>query len=85
MFENTAFLSNSAARFFKMRGGILTLADVEHSEDEERWFSIGRAGSGVLISVVYLWSDIGAQAAKIRIISARKATQKEIEYYQESL
>ncbi len=34
---------------------LLTVADLEHSENEERWFSIGGAGSGAVLSVVYLW------------------------------
>jgi uncharacterized DUF497 family protein len=36
---------------------LLTVADLEHSETDERWFSIGCASSGVMLSVVYLWSD----------------------------
>jgi len=64
---------------------LLTVADLEHSETEERWFSIGRASSGVMLSVVYLWSDADPAATKIRLISARKATQTEIQYYQEGL
>jgi uncharacterized DUF497 family protein len=61
---------------------LLTVADLEHSETEERWFSIGCARSGVMLSVVYLWSDVDPAAAKIRLISARKATPAEIRYYQ---
>lgn len=64
---------------------LLTVADLEHSETEERWFSIGCASSGVMLSVVYLWSDADPAATKIRLISARKATQTEIRYYQEGL
>ncbi len=36
---------------------LLTTADLEHSESEDRWFSIGIARNGVLVSVVYLWSE----------------------------
>ena len=64
---------------------LLTVADLEHSETEERWFSVGCASSGVMLSVVYLWSDADPAATKIRLISARKATQTEIRYYQEGL
>jgi uncharacterized DUF497 family protein len=56
---------------------ILTVADLEHSETEERWFSIGMASNGVLLPVVYLWPDADPAAIKIRLISARKATQAE--------
>lgn len=63
---------------------LLTVADLEHSETEERWFPVGRASSSALISVVYLWSDAGPEVTKIRLISARKATRREIRYYQGS-
>ena len=37
---------------------LLTVADLEHGEtEEERWFSMGIAGNGTLLSVVYLWPD----------------------------
>ena len=31
---------------------LLTVADVEHCETEERWFSVGTATNGVLLPVV---------------------------------
>ena len=62
---------------------LLTVADLEHSEKEERWFSIGRAANNSLISVAYLWSETQSET-KIRIISARKATQTEMRQYQGS-
>lgn len=62
---------------------LLTVADLEHSDIEERWFSVGCASNGVTLSVVYLWSDADPAATKIRLISARKATQAESRYYQE--
>ncbi len=37
---------------------LLTVADLEHSEAEERWFSIGRAGNGALLAVAYLWTEV---------------------------
>jgi uncharacterized protein len=33
---------------------LLTIAHLEHSEAEERWFSIGLASNGAILSVVYL-------------------------------
>lgn len=62
--------------------GLPTVADLEHSEVEDRWFSVGRASSGALISVVYLWSETSPEVTQIRLISGRKATQAEIRYYQ---
>ena len=64
---------------------LLTVADLEHSDTEERWFSVGCAHDGVLLSVVYLWSDTDPAATNIRLISARKSTQAESRQYQEGL
>ena len=57
--------------------GLLTVADLEHSETEDRWFSIGIAASGWLLTVVYIWSDADPAKIKMRLISARKATPAE--------
>ena len=64
---------------------LLTVADLEHSDTEERWFSVGCVSKGVVLSVVYLWSDADPAATNIRLISARKATQAEVRQYQEGL
>jgi uncharacterized protein len=61
---------------------LLTVPDLAHSESEERWFSVGCAANGVLVSVAYLWLEPNPEVSKIRLISARKATQAEIRYYQ---
>lgn len=50
---------------------LLTVADLEHGDAEERWFSIGFAGNGVLLSVSYLWSYPDPSAVRIRVISAQ--------------
>ena len=62
---------------------LLTVADLEHGHGEERWFSVGCASNGVLISVAYQWAEPSPIVTRIRLISARKATQAEIRYYQE--
>ncbi|MEX2264295.1 MAG: BrnT family toxin [Bryobacteraceae bacterium] len=64
---------------------LLTVADLEHSKIDERWFSIGWASNGAMLSVVYLWSEVDPATTKIRLISAREATQTEICHYKESL
>jgi len=58
---------------------------LEHNDSEERWFSIACASNGAMLSVVYLWSETDFPMTKIRVISARKATQTEIRQYEESL
>ena len=69
--------------FFDPR--LLTVADVERSKTEERWFSVGLAKNGILVAVVYLWSDSDPAATTIRLISARRATHGESGHYQEGL
>ena len=64
---------------------LLTVADLEHGELEARWFSVGSASNGTLLSVVYLWSESEGETIKIRLISARKASQGEIRQYRENL
>ena len=64
---------------------LLTVADLEHGETEERWFSIGLASNGAMLSIIYLWSESDPAATKVRLISARAATQTEIRHYEESL
>jgi uncharacterized DUF497 family protein len=64
---------------------ILTVADLEHSSDEERWFSIGWPTNGAMLSIAYVWLDSDPETVKIRLISARAATRREIRQYQESL
>ncbi len=62
---------------------LLTAADLEHSKIEERWFSVGSASNGTILSVVYLWSVPEPAVIEIRVISARKATETEIRFYLE--
>ena len=64
---------------------LLTVADLEHSDAGERWFSVGCASYGTVLSLVYLWSDASAETTTIRIISARKATRNEVRHYQEGV
>jgi len=64
--------------------GLLTVPDLEHSRTEERWFSIGSASDGKVLFVVYLWSESEPPTAKVRVISARRATPAEIRQYEES-
>lgn len=60
---------------------LLTTADLAHSETEDRWFSIGCASNGKILSIVYLWLESDSETTTIRLISARPATQSEIRRY----
>jgi hypothetical protein len=64
---------------------LLSVPDEENSDIEERWFSIGAARDGVLLSIVYLWKESSSGLTKIRLISARRATPSEARYYEESI
>ena len=60
----------------------LTVFDEHHSDDEERWITVGAAQSGRLLVVVHTFEERGDQAY-IRIISARVATAREQRQYRE--
>lgn len=60
----------------------LSIFYVEHSEDEDRWITLGIDNSGSLLITVHTFSQINASTCRIRIISARKATKKEARQYQ---
>jgi uncharacterized DUF497 family protein len=56
----------------------LTIRDV-YSEEEERWVTLGMDAFGRILAVVYTW-----RGANIRVISARLATRRERQQYEES-
>ena len=59
----------------------LSVFDTEHSEDEERWITMGIASSGNLVVVVHTYKEENDNSVIIRIISARKATKNETKQY----
>lgn len=61
----------------------LTIYDEIGSQDEERWFTLGFDASGRLLAVAHTYQSIGATGARVRIISARKATKRERRVYEE--
>ncbi|MDP9267918.1 MAG: BrnT family toxin [Acidobacteriota bacterium] len=56
----------------------VTVPDVVHSEDEERWTTIGLSDRKRLLVVVH-----SERGGNIRLISARKATAAERRQYEE--
>jgi uncharacterized protein len=56
----------------------VTIADLEHSIDEDRYIDIGISNLGRLLVVVYTERD-----NYIRIISSRCATNREIRIYEQ--
>ena len=61
----------------------ITVFDDEHSENEDRWATIGIDKNGILLVVIHTFQRVDNNCIKIRIISARKATRKEVKQYQE--
>jgi hypothetical protein len=57
----------------------ITVIDDEHSFDEERYITVGLSNQGRLLMVAH--TD---RKSRIRIISARKATAKEEQFYVEA-
>ena len=56
---------------------IATIPDPDHSEDEERFISIGRSVQNRLLVLVHTFRD-----ERIRLISCRKATTAERKTYE---
>ncbi|WP_456369597.1 BrnT family toxin [Thermodesulfatator atlanticus] len=61
----------------------LSIYDEEHSLREDRWITLGMDINGTILVVVHTYEQISKGKCKIRIISARKATRKEIKQYYE--
>jgi len=61
----------------------LTVFDPAHSQSEERWFTLGRDANGVLMAVAHTHQVTGPASARVRLISARAATQRERRFYED--
>jgi uncharacterized DUF497 family protein len=57
----------------------ITVLDDEHSQDEQRYITIGLSKDGRLLMVAHTERE-----NRIRIISARKATKNEEKFYAEA-
>jgi uncharacterized protein len=63
----------------------VTFFDAEHSQDEERWLSLGQTSEGSLLVVIHTFVETGLGSALLRIISARPATKNERKQYEQGL
>ncbi len=61
----------------------LSIYDEEHSEDEDRWITIGIDSGGILRVIIHTFERVDEDVCEIRIISARKATSAEVNQYGE--
>jgi uncharacterized DUF497 family protein len=62
----------------------VTIFDDEHSDDEDRWVTLGRAQNGQVLVVVRTSDDVSATELHIRIISARHAERDEVRDYEQT-
>ena len=60
----------------------VSIIDYEHGDTEERWLTLGQADNGQLLVVVHTFQETSDSTVKIRIISARKASQSEQRQYE---
>lgn len=61
----------------------LTVFDAEHSELEERWFTLGFDAGGVLLAVAHTFEATPTAGIRVRLISARPATKRERQFYED--
>ena len=73
-----------ASSVFNTGSDLLTIYDEEHSENEERWVTIGFSVSGLLLVIAHTYK-VEYGITEIRIISARKATKTETKLYKEQV
>jgi len=56
--------------------------DPEHSEQEDRFILLGMSSASRILVVVHCYRNSDSE---VRIISARKATRKEVRFYEERI
>jgi uncharacterized DUF497 family protein len=61
----------------------LTIYDPDHSEDEERWITMGISKNGRLLIVCHTFNDTNRETVTVRIFSSRKANKQETQEYGE--
>lgn len=61
----------------------LTIFDEDHSDDEDRWVTLGRAQNGQVLVVVHTSEESSSMEMHLRIISARRADPAEVRDYEQ--
>ena len=69
----------AASVFLDPRGR--SLFDDAHSEEEDRWVTLGVSSVGRLLVVCHTFRKVNKATSIIRIFSCRKATRRESEQY----
>ncbi|MEW6129491.1 MAG: BrnT family toxin [Acidobacteriota bacterium] len=60
----------------------LSIFDDAHSEKEDRWITLGKDKSDLLLVVIHTFNEAEKDQSIIRIISARKANRNERKQYE---
>ena len=61
----------------------LTVFDAAHSQHEERWFTLGFDAGGALLAVAHTYQATAPANIRVRLISARPATKRERQFYED--
>lgn len=61
----------------------ISVFDEDHSNDEERWITIGKESHEVVLVVIHTFREVSVGEWIIRIISTWKATGNEIRQYED--
>ncbi|MDE3088937.1 MAG: BrnT family toxin [Chloroflexota bacterium] len=60
---------------------MVSIEDEEHSEEEDRWITLGRDKNAGVLVVIHTFREVDPDNCNIRLISARKATRREAKRY----
>ena len=60
----------------------ISIYDKEHSSEEDRWITIGKDQTDNVLVIIHTFHEENTDNCKIRVISARRATKKEIKQYE---
>ena len=64
----------------------ISVFDEDHAEEEERWITVGSTTQGAVMVVIHTFRELSSgDEATIRIISARRATKREMKDYEATL
>jgi hypothetical protein len=60
----------------------ISIYNEEHSLDEDRWITVGKDQTNLILVVIHTFHEENIDNCRIRLISARKAIKKEIKQYE---
>ncbi|MBC8552986.1 MAG: BrnT family toxin [Candidatus Brocadiales bacterium] len=61
----------------------VTIYDIKHSDNEDRWITLGIASTGNVLVVNHTFKEVDTTNVNIRIFSSRKSTKLEKQQYLE--